>query len=84
MKATREWRTSYMWQEVRDQLKYDAGHEEGLAAGLAEGREQGAHAERDRFARLVAALTADGRTDELVRLSDAKACESLYREYGLA
>lgn len=78
-----------MMLQVRDQLNFDRGvlqgREEGLeqgrAEGLAEGREQG----EERLSRLIAALAADGRTDDVARAAtDRQLREELYRNYGIA
>lgn len=96
-----KWRLEFMMLQVRDQLNFDRGvlqgREEGLeqgrAEGLAEGREQG-KAEglsvgreqgEERLSRLIAALAADGRTDDVARAAtDRQLREELYRNYDIA
>ena len=56
------------------------GKEEGLRDGLARGKAEG----ENRFAKLVSALIAADRADELTNIaSDAASRETLYKEFGI-
>ena len=66
------WRREYMLLEMKYRMEREAGREEGIEIG--EGR----------ALKLIAALIADKRYDDLRKATDdASYCDALYREYGI-
>lgn len=88
----KRWRMEYMILQMRDQLNYERGCEEGhergfqegRAEGVREGREEGRRDTLARLAELSQRLRADGNPIELEQLLANEALmEDLYKRYGV-
>lgn len=74
--SSEKWRLEYMKLEVRDQLKYAEGMEQGIKQGLADSRLQ--------LAELSRLMERDGRLAELPdALGETDVLERLLKEYGI-